>query len=164
MLKCKKNSNMLWTNTAYNILIERSVKYVMKENRTLKIRFEQCGPKENNAIFEYNKNLKINGMPFDKNNSEKYCSLNNSDFNNVIKELPKRKTKENIFIQIADLYLYPIVKAKYDNLYAPWNILFNNKKIIDSIIEESDRNILGIKYSCFEYSNTLQAKIPITGD
>ncbi|MDD4122917.1 MAG: hypothetical protein PHO23_01505 [Candidatus Pacebacteria bacterium] len=62
----------------------------------------------------------------------------------------KRKKKTNLFVQIADLYLYPMAKSGYDSKYKAWVNLFKNKKVINALVSIKTRSKLGIKYSCFD--------------
>ncbi len=150
--KYKYGDKRWWMcKTTYSILIERVSRYVKDNNGTFEIRFEGVGPKEDKAIIQYAKDLKNIGSPFDPFTSNKYNPLKKEDYKKIILGEPRQRFKENLFIQIADLYLYPMVKRKYDPSYKSWNILFDNKKVIDSFVEEIDLNDKGIKYSCFDF-------------
>ena len=148
----EKYGNKRWwmCKTTFSILIERVSKYVHTQNGTFEIRFEEVGPKEDRAIIEYTKDLKTTGSPFDSNTSNKYKELKNDDYKQIIVGEPRRRKKGNIFIQIADLYLYPMAKRRYDPSYVAWKILFENKKVIDAILPKEEWDEKGIKYSCFE--------------
>lgn len=145
-----RGKRWLMCKTAYTILVERVCKYVQLQNGNLEVRFEEVGKFEDRAIVQYARDLKKEGMPFNKETSEKYGCLAPNDFQNVILGEPKRKTKDNLFVQIADLYLYPMVKRKYEPSYNPWVQLFENKKVIDALLKDSELESLGIKYSCFD--------------
>ena len=147
-----KYGNDKWwmCKTAYNVLIERVSKYVISQDATFEVRFEEVGKSEDRAIEKYHKEIKTIGLPFDSSNSLKYKGLEAKDFKSVLLGEARRKKKSNMFIQIADLYLYPMIKRKYDSLYRPWTVLYQNKKVIDSIIPEESIPVLGIKYSCFD--------------
>ncbi|MCK5493115.1 MAG: DUF3800 domain-containing protein [Candidatus Omnitrophica bacterium] len=136
--------------TAYTILIERTTKYLKKTDSTMFVRFEEAGKKEDRAIFEYAKNMKNIGHPFSSETSEKYNTLDKDDYKKVILGEPKRKKKWNLFIQIADIYLYPMVKRRYDSEYRPWKVFYKQGKVIDAYLPENSLEIEGIKYSCFE--------------
>ncbi|HEY9480764.1 MAG TPA: DUF3800 domain-containing protein [Candidatus Paceibacterota bacterium] len=135
--------------TVYSILIERACKYIGSDSN-LRIRFEECGTKEQENIENYTKDLVNSGMPFDPNTSSSYSSLTSDDFRKIIKGKPERKKKVSTYMQIADLYLYPMVRRKRDPGYYLWQILFKNKKIIDALIPSNLWRQLGIKYSCFD--------------
>ncbi|MFC1802308.1 DUF3800 domain-containing protein [Patescibacteria group bacterium] len=155
----EKYGNNRWRmcKTAYNILIERVAKQLKKTNSTMYIRFEEAGKLENLAIFEYTKELKNNGHPFNSENSVKYNPLSKEDYKKIILGRPKRKKKENSFVQIADLYLYPMAKRRYDSDFIPWKILYKYGKVIDANLSEISLDTEGIKYSCFD---NLESKKP----
>ncbi len=136
--------------TAYSILIERVAKYVQGQGGTFEVRFEVCGKKEDRAILQYAKDLKTIGSPFNPGNSSMYGALVCEDYKKVVVGEPRRKSKDNLFVQIADLYLYPMTKRKYDVFYKPWVVLFENKKVIDALLKETEWLYCGIKYSCFD--------------
>lgn len=135
--------------TAFSILVERAAKYAAANNGRLKVRFEEAGKKEDRAIMEYFKDLKTTGMPFDASNSSKYNFLKPEDFRQILLSEPKRHTKKSPLLQIADLYLYPMVKSGYDKKYPPYKMLMENEKIIDALLPNEKIESCGIKYSCF---------------
>lgn len=136
--------------SAYNILIERVCKYVDGQGGTLSIRFEQTGKAEDRALIGYSKDMKRQGAPFDPNNSRQYSALGGDDYMRLIEGDPRRLTKDSPSIQVADLYLYPMVKAGYDPSYVPWLNMLAAGRVIDAVLEEDERSLLGIKYSCFD--------------
>jgi Protein of unknown function (DUF3800) len=136
--------------TAYNILIERVCKYVDIEGGTLSIRFEQTGKAEDRALIGYSKDMKREGAPFDGSNSRQYGALGPADYKRIIEGEPQRLTKDSPSIQVADLYLYPMLKAGYDPAYAPWQNLLAAGKVIDAQLTSEERPLLGVKYSCFD--------------
>jgi hypothetical protein len=136
--------------TTYTVLIERVAKYVQGQGGTFEVRFEECGKKEDRAILQYAKDLKTIGSPFCPNNSSKYSALVCDDYKKVVVGEPRRRMKDNLFVQIADLYLYPMVKRKYNPTFSPWVALFKNKKVIDALLPEGEWLYCGIKYSCFD--------------
>ena len=135
---------------AYNILIERVCKYVDAQGGTLAIRFEQTGKAEDRALIGYGKDMKRYGAPFDPDNSRKYGALGAEDYRRIVEGDPQRLTKDSPAIQIADLYLYPMVKAGYDPAYAPWRNMLAAGKVIDAQLTAEQRPLLGVKYSCFD--------------
>ncbi len=136
--------------TAFSILIEQAAKYVAERGGRLKIRFEESGKKEDRAIIEYWKDLKSVGMPFDSITSAKYGVLRAEDFQCVLWGEPERQTKKSPLLQIADVYLYPMVRGGYDKQYIPYKILMDNAKIIDALLSEDKLASCGVKYSCFD--------------
>lgn len=135
--------------TAYAILIERAVKFVRDQGGVLEVRFEEAGKREDRAIIEYAKKLKQEGMPFNQDSSKKYGVLMAEDFQSLVIGEPRRRKKDNLYLQIADLYLYPMAKRGYDSTYNPWVKLYKAEKVIDALIPEEQWGNLGIKYSCF---------------
>jgi len=140
----------LLCKTAYCILIERVTKYVEAQGGVFTVRFEGSGKNEDKAIIRYAKALKKEGMPFDGSTSARYGALNHVNYRSVIHGDPRGGTKNNIFLQIADLYLYPMAKNGYDSRYDPWRLLFENKKVINALLSEEEWEFKGVKYSCFE--------------
>ncbi len=136
--------------TAFSILIERAAKYASENNGCLKIRFEEAGKKEDRAIMGYWKDLKKEGMPFNPSTSAKYASLEATDFRAILLGEPRRQMKKSPLLQIADLYLYPMIKGGYAPDYFPYRHLMKNKKLIDAVLPPEKIECLGIKYSCFD--------------
>jgi hypothetical protein len=140
----------LMCKTAYAIMIERAVKFAQRSNAELEIFFEQSGKAEDQDIKAYTKLLKREGMPFDPDTSKAYRALTAEDFAKIILGEARERTKKTPMIQVADLYLYPMVKGGYDPTYPPYQKLLAANRLIDAILPEADRPILGIKYSCFD--------------
>ena len=136
--------------SAYTILIERVAKYVDSQGGAFQVRFEETGKKEDRALIGYAKDLKRTGAPFDPQTSAEYGALSAIDFKRIIQGEPRRLTKASPAIQVADLYLYPMVKAGYDPTYRPFLKLMECGRIIDAVLPEGERANRGIKYSCFE--------------
>lgn len=157
----KHNGQPWWMcKTAYAILIERVAKYVTEQNGTLSIRFEEAGKREDRAIIQYARDLKVTGLPFNIDTSKKYNGLLDEDFKGLILGEPRRKKKENLFVQLADLYLYPMAKRRYEPTYNPWVLLYENKKVIDALLPEKEWLSRGIKYSCFDEYEEAGSKKP----
>jgi hypothetical protein len=53
-------------------------------------------------------------------------------------------------MQMADLYLYPICRGRYEAAYHPYRIMQDERKLIDVTLEKDAVAECGIKYSCFE--------------
>lgn len=136
--------------TAYTILMERVAKFVDAQGGAFKVRFEETGKREDRALLGYAKDLKRVGLPFNTDTSAQYQALSASDFRRIILGDPRRLTKELPAIQVADLYLYPMVKAGYVQDYRPFQMLMDGKRLIDALLAPEARARLGIKYSCFE--------------
>ncbi len=135
--------------TAFSILTERSLKYVIKRNGKLRIKFEAGGKDYNNCIIDYARSLKRDGLPFNRDTSAKYNELSKEDINNFLLGEPERKKKNNRITQIADLYLYSVAKGGYDKNFEPYQLMFEHKTIIDSFLTPEECIREGVKYSCF---------------
>jgi hypothetical protein len=144
--------------TAASILIERAAKYADSQDAKLKVLFEECGKREDRDTIAYARSLKREGMPFDQNNAAKYNCLQPDDFKRIILGEPHRITKEAGIVQVADLYLYAMIKGGYDEMYAPYKLLRSNKRLIDDHLPLDEISLRGIKYSCFDFKN---AKGPV---
>lgn len=136
--------------TAFSILLERVGKYLRDIGGVAEVRFEEVGTKENDLLIQYAKNLKKEGMPFNQETSMKYNRLTADDFKTLFLGEPRRRKKRNPLVQLADLYLYPMAKRRYDPVYNPWVKLLEYKKVIDALIPEDSWGERGIKYSCFD--------------
>lgn len=149
-----KNQRWMMCKTAFAVLVERAAKYVIEQGATFEIFFEGSTAKENNLLVSYGKAYKEVGLPFSSGTSAKYSPLEAADFKKVLLGKPERGYKSNPLLQIADMYLFPMVARKYLGVaYLPWQSAFNKKKVIDAVLSEEQWGELGIKYSCFQYKN-----------
>lgn len=145
--------------TAFSILAERAAKYAIRRGARLKIFYEECGKAEDRDLIKYMKELKSNGMPFDRGSSALYESLSPDQFRKTVIGEPRRLTKKSGIMQLADLYLYPIIKGGYDASYEPYKKLIGAGKLIDCTLEPTQVSALGIKYSCFDFKNTKSPEV-----
>lgn len=139
----------LMCKTAFAILVERSAKYAISQGGKLEVYFEGVGPKEDQNLIGYHRDLKKAGMPFDRDRSGEYESLDAKAFTEVLLGDAQRQTKASPLMQIADLYLYPMVKAGYGP-YKPYDQLVESGRIIDTHLDKGSQAQGSIKYSCFE--------------
>ena len=148
----EKYNERLWQmcKTTFSILVERTAKYVDKQNGQLEIIFEGSGKKEDSDIIQYLRSLKSTGNPFNPATSQDYKPFTAEDYSRVIIGEPRRKTKANPLLQIADLLLYPLAKSGYNAEYPPFKALIKHNKIIDCVIPPEDMPFMSIKYSCFD--------------
>lgn len=144
----------LMCKTAFSILVERSAKYAIRKGAKLQIFHEEWGKAEDRDLIQYLKDLKSKGMPFDKGTSAPYESLGPQRFREVVLGGPRRLTKKSGIMQIADLYLYPIIKGGYEPSYEPYGKLVKAGKLIDCTLSSEQMPALGIKYFCFDFKNT----------
>jgi hypothetical protein len=52
--------------------------------------------------------------------------------------------------QIADLYLWPILRQRYQPEYRPYRGLREAGRLIECVLGEAEVKACGSKYSCFE--------------
>jgi len=150
----------LWhmDKTAFNILIERTSKFVESKGRQLEVVFEESGKFEDRAIMKYMRSLKSDGLPFDTDRMSNYQPLQAEDFRRIVLGEPHRKRKSLPQLQIADLVLYPIAKGRYQPDYRPYLELKEERKLIDEHLPEELRPNCGIKYSCFDTAEKPKAQ------
>jgi len=147
-----QNARWMMCKTTFAILVERVAKYVIAQNATFEIFFEGSTKRENNLLVNYGKSYKKEGLPFSADTSAQYTPLQTEDFRQVLIGNPKRGFKTNPLLQIADMYLFPMVARKYHGVdYLPWRSMYETKRVIDALIPEESWQQCGIKYSCFEY-------------
>lgn len=142
----------LWalSRTAFCILVERSAKFADEAGRKLEIYFEASGKREDRAIIQNLRSLKLEGHPFEVEISEDYQPLGAEDYRRIVLGEPRHQTKQSPLLQIADLILYPMAKGGYDPDYYPYKMLKEKGKLIDNLIPKDEIAIRGIKYSCFD--------------
>ena len=133
------------------ILIERVAKYAIRHGRKLRIYYEQSGKREDRRILSYMRDLRLSGMPFDRDRSASYNQLSASDFQGTVIGDPRRGSKSSTLLQIADLYLYPMAKGGYKSSYPPYVDLMNARRLIDAHLLSGEQFSSGIKYSCFDF-------------
>lgn len=134
--------------TAFTVICERAAKYAAQNGRRVRLFVEETDRKSDNLIKEYFKKLKVDGMPFSPQSSEKYSPLSAEELNFRLLDL-KFKRKSSPPMQMADLYLYPICRSGYDETYRPFDLMKKSRKVIDCHLDEAERPTLGIKFSCF---------------
>lgn len=144
----KQNPWML-CKTAFTVVVERAAKYAIGQNMKLRVHPERCNKTEDASLEGYYKALRSEGMPFAKDNSDKYRPLSPEQLNQTLYEF-KTKNKTSPMAQLADLYLWPICMGGYNMSNRPYQRLMEDGKLIDCHIEENERPTLGCKYSCFE--------------
>jgi hypothetical protein len=136
--------------TAYAICLERTMKMAKRLDRYLRVIVERTGKREDNNIRRYHKDIVETGSPFDRIRSEPYDGLGPDDYINNVPRQVFFETKDSVMMQIADLYLHPLVVSGYDRNHIPYTMMRRSKKIMDCHVPEESVKTLGIKYSCFD--------------
>lgn len=152
---CKRYLEMYQENpwmlckTAFTVVVERSAKHAIAQDMKLRVHPERCNKTEDENLRGYYKTLKQEGMPFGKDNSDKYAPLTPEKLDQTLYEF-KTKKKTSPMAQFADLYLWPICMGGYHASNRPYQRLIHDKKLIDCHIKEDQVPTLGCKYSCFD--------------
>lgn len=147
----EKHGRKTWMlcQTAFSVVCERAAKYALRRGRKLRVYPEASDRKSDGYIRKYYSELRTNGMPFSASTSGKYSPLSADALKATLYDL-KFKNKTSQLAQLADLYLYPIAKAGYQNDYRPHAILVEQQKLINAHLSSEHRESEGIKYSCFD--------------
>lgn len=114
---------------------------------------EESDRQSDRKIREHYDGLRADGMPFANETSSKYGPLSQVELADSLHEL-RFKKKSSAVIQLADLYLYPLARAGYEEDYRPFALLREKGKLIDCALEAEALPSEGIKYSCFDWKNT----------
>jgi hypothetical protein len=148
----KKYGQQRWSlcKTAYRIVVERSAREAQKVERKLLVHVEWTGKKENQMIRQYHSDLQTQDSYFDPITSGKYRPMKKEEFERLLFKEPKFFMKSNAPGQLSDIVTYPIVKGRYDPTYPPYLEMRAAGRLIDALFDESEREIRGIKYSCFD--------------
>ncbi len=97
----------------------------------------------------YYEHLRENGMPFAAPNMQQYAPLTAQQLRTTLYEF-RTKRKSSPIMQIADLYLWPMVMGGYHRSNRPYALLVRDKKLVDCYLSEEEIPTRGIKYSCWE--------------
>lgn len=135
--------------TAFSVIVERAAKVAISQGRRLRVLPEKCNKPEDAALTAYYRELRIDGLPFDTKNSEKYAPLTKDQFAATLYDL-RFKEKSSPLAQLADLYLWPVCMGGYHPGNRPYRRLLEDGKLIECLLPEADHATLGSKYSCFE--------------
>jgi hypothetical protein len=135
--------------TAFIIAVERAVKHARRLGCKLRVLPERSNKDDEGRIKQYYRDLREKGLPFDTDTSNRYCPLSAAEFTETLVELDfKRKTSP--MAQIADLYLWPILRERYRPGYRPYQGFREAGRLIECVLAEADVMACGSKYSCFE--------------
>ncbi|MGQ0835847.1 MAG: DUF3800 domain-containing protein [Gammaproteobacteria bacterium] len=135
--------------TAFAIAVERAAKHALVAGRKLRVFPERCSRKDDARLETYYRSMRAEGLPFDRNSSQKYEPLSQNELNSVLYEL-RFKKKSSPLTQVADLYLWPIAQSGYRPDNRPYVTLRNAGRVIDQAIPAEQVPERGIKFSCFE--------------
>lgn len=145
----RKQHRSVWSlcKTAFSVVCERAAKYADSQGRVVRVYVERGDETADRRISGYFTELRTKGMPFDAANSAKYGPKEAADLKRLLYDL-KFKTKKSAVMQMADIFLYPVARGRYEPAYRPWQTLLQQKQVID--LHVPDVGTMGVKYSCFE--------------
>ncbi|NNM76786.1 DUF3800 domain-containing protein [Sphingomonas sp. ID1715] len=152
------NDRWLLCRSAFDIAVERAVKFARTQDRKLRIIFES-DPSLNATVVGYFDNLKANGLAFNKENSGKYEPLSQEVFASVLTTI-EYKPKANPLLQIADSYIYALARGKYDKKFDIWREIRDGQRVMDFALGGDAALIkaMGVKYYCFDPVQTKKAE------
>jgi hypothetical protein len=139
----------LLCKTAFSIVVERAAKYARNLGRRLRVAPERCNSAEDDLLKSYYNSLKINGLPFAVESSEKYSPFTAEQFRETLYEF-RLKGKSSPMAQLADLYLWPMCMGGYHESNQPYARLIRDGKLIECLLSSDAWPTLGTKYSCFD--------------
>jgi hypothetical protein len=145
----RKQHREVWSlcKTAFSVVCERSAKYAVEQKRVVRVFVERGDKTADQKIVEYFSEIRTKGLPFDAGRSAKYKPMSTAALKRTLYDL-KFKNKDSAVMQMADIFLYPIARGRYEPTNQPWQTLTKEKKVIDFHV--SSPETLGVKYSCFE--------------
>ncbi len=146
--KYEPGARWLLCKTAFTILLERAAKYALSERCRLRVLVERSDKKTDRRMLSYYEDLRAKGMPFDPKSMAGYAPLDATTLGGVLYEF-RKKEKTSPLMQVADLCLYPICRARYEP-YQPFTQLLRHGRLIDTRLKREEVASRGIKYSCFE--------------
>jgi hypothetical protein len=135
--------------TAFSIVVERAAKYARDNGRKLRVMPERSSRDDERRIWTYFGYLREKGAPFDNQSSSLYAPLSADEFRDTLYEL-RFKAKSSPMAQVADLYLWPLAIAGYDEGNRAYGLLRTAGRLIESRLPEPQQTACGTKYSCFE--------------
>ena len=138
----------LLCKSAFSIVVERSAKYIAAKEGRLRVFVERSDKKTDSTIRSYYDDMRGSGMPFSKDNSEKYAPAKSSLLTDTLFEF-RIKHKASPLMQIADLFLWPLSMSAYNPECKPFKALLEKGLVIDCAVPGEDAS-LGLKHYCFD--------------
>lgn len=135
--------------TAFSIVVERAIKYALSAGCRLRVLPERSSKDDERRIRSYYEALRLGGCPFDSTTSRGYAPLVADQCKATLIEL-RFKAKTSPLAQIADLYLWPILRERYRPGFRPYQVFLMAGTLIESRLKPEELSSLGTKYSCFE--------------
>ena len=136
--------------TAYRIAVERAAKIANEAGRRIVVHVERTGKTEDAMIRAYHSEMLTLESYFDPKTSHKYQPMSRESMERVLVKNPEFFTKQSLTGQFSDLVLYPVVRGGYQPNYSPFIALKKAGRLVDSLLQKSEIEFRGIKYSCFD--------------
>jgi len=147
--KYDKENRWLLCKSAFSICVERAAKFASRNDARLRVLIERSDKTTDALLKAYYEEMRQKGMPFSEETSSGYAPLQSSDLSSTLFEF-RLKEKTSPLMQLADLYLWPMCMGGYNKDNRPFKRLWDDKKLVDRQVDESNINELGIKYYCFK--------------
>lgn len=138
----------LLCKSAFSIVVERSAKYIAAQNGRMRVFVERSDKRTDTTIKQYYDEMRGLGMPFSKDNSEKYVPAESSLLSETLFEF-RTKQKTSPLMQIADLFLWPLSMSAYKPDCKPFRALMEKGLVIDCAVRGQEAT-LGLKHYCFD--------------
>lgn len=135
--------------TAYSIVVERAAKCARRTHHKLRVLPERSCRADERRLSRYFDDLRQRGAPFDFASSAHYAPLTAAELSETLHEM-RFKSKTSPMAQVADLLLWPIALAGYDENNRAYVALRTAQKLIECQLEPAEIATHGSKYSCFE--------------
>lgn len=135
--------------TAFCVVVERAAKFARSEGAKLRVLPEKCNKSEDAALKSYYDEMRLKGLPFDSERSDKYGPMRQDELAETLYEL-RFKAKTSPLSQLADLFLWPICMGGYHAGNKPYRRLIDDGKLIECLLPPESHAKLGSKYSCFD--------------
>lgn len=147
----EKYGNDRWSlcKTAFDVAVERAVKFSNQRGRKLRVYVERCSKADDALLLGYYKSLKDSGHSFNPKSASIYNPLASVDYAATLYDF-KTKEKSSQLMQIADIYLWPMCIGGYDEGNRAYVALKAAGKLIDCVLPNESVAERGIKYSCFD--------------
>jgi Protein of unknown function (DUF3800) len=135
--------------TAFCIAVERAAKFARRHGRRLRVMPERSCRADDARLAKYYSALKQWGPPFAKDSSAAYGPLTPAELTETLYEI-RFKSKSSPLGQLADIFLWPLVLAAYDESNRAYVTLRDAGRFIESRLQTDEIGACGSKRSCFE--------------
>lgn len=144
--KHPEGSRWQMSRTAFDISVERAVKFARSKGRKLSVVYERSGEKEDRLIENYFQRLKTVGTEFDVQNSSPHQPLTREQLaESLLSIWPDGKV--NPMLQLADLTIAPLCHKPTGRPNRAYERLIETGQIIDA---RTDDPTIAVKYSCYD--------------